>query len=61
MNRGANGTTQTSHLGAANVLKIDAADHLLVQSDDDFGFGEIFSEYTDMKKYDPDTGADVDI
>lgn len=59
--RGYNGTTATSHLGSANVLKIDAADHLLVESDDDFGFGEIFSEYTDMKKYDPDTGADVDI
>lgn len=59
--RGYNKTTPASHVGGANVLKIDAADNLLVQSTDDFGFGEIYSEYTDMKKYDPDTGADVDI
>lgn len=59
--RGYNKTTPASHVGGVNVLKIDAADNLLVQSTDDFGFGEIYSEYTDMKKYDPDTGVDVDI
>ena len=59
--RGYNNTTPASHIGGANILKIDAADNLLVQSTDDFGFGEIYSEYTDMKKYDPDKGADVDI
>lgn len=59
--RGFNQTTPTAHLGSANVLKLDAADHVLVQSDDDFGFGELFSEFTDMKKYDPDTGQDVDL
>lgn len=59
--RGYNQTTPTTHASGADVKKIDSADNLLLTSDDDFGFGEIWSEYTDLKKYDPDTGADVSI
>lgn len=30
-------------------------------ADDDFGFNEVFSEFTDIKKRDPDTGVDEDL
>jgi hypothetical protein len=30
-------------------------------ADDDFGFNEIFSEFSDIKKRDPDTGVDEDL
>jgi hypothetical protein len=30
-------------------------------ADDDFGFNEIFSEFSDMKKRNPDTGVDEDL
>lgn len=33
-------------------------DPLNAEADDDFGFSEVFSEFTDMQKWNPDTGAD---
>ena len=36
-------------------------DPLTAEADDDFGFNEVFSEFTDIKKWDPNTGVDVDI
>jgi len=51
-------STAAAHAAGASILKIDAADHALVDSDDDFGFGEIYSEFTDMKKRNPITGSD---
>ena len=56
--RGHAGTTAASHASGANVYKIDAADDALIESDDDFGFNELTSEFTDMKKYNPISGSD---
>lgn len=61
VDRGYYTSTPVSHSAAGNIKKLDSADHALVESDDDFGFGELYSEFTDMKKYDPSTGNDVDI
>jgi len=36
-------------------------DPLDADPDDDFGFNEIFSEFTDNKKYNPETGQDEDL
>ena len=44
------GTTAGAHASGANVFKVDQADHDLLDSDDDFGFGEMKAEFTDMKK-----------
>jgi hypothetical protein len=36
-------------------------DPITADADDDFGFNEIFSEFTDTKKYNPTTGLDEDL
>ena len=36
-------------------------DPITADADDDFGFGEIFSEFVDNKKYNPTTGQDEDL
>lgn len=36
-------------------------DPITADADDDFGFGEIFSEFVDNKKYNPVTGQDEDL
>ena len=59
--RGYEKTTPTVHSVGSNVFIVNADDHALVESDDDFGFGELFSEYTDMKKYNPVSGQDENI
>ena len=56
--RGYEKTTPTVHSVGSNVFIVNAADNALLESDDDFGFGEIYSEYTDMKKYNPVSGQD---
>ena len=58
VSRGWNNSTIAEAVAGASILKIDAADHALLESDDDFGFGEIYSDFTDMKKYNPVSGAD---
>ena len=40
---------------------ITSADDAFVDPDDDFGFNEIYSEFTDMKKRNPVTDTDEDI
>ena len=59
--RAHNNTTASAHASAANVLKIDSADDALLDSDDDFGFNEIYSDFVDNKKYNPVSGADETI
>ena len=59
--RGRNGTVAATAVGGANVFKLDAADDVLVTSEDDFGFNETTSFYQDMKKYNPVSGADESI
>ena len=58
VSRGWNSSTIAAATAGASILKIDAADHILVDSDDDFGFGELYSDFTDMKKRNPVSGAD---
>ena len=58
VSRGWYSSTAAAHAASAPVLKIDAADHVLLDSDDDFGFGELTSDFTDMKKRNPVSGAD---
>ena len=59
--RGYEKSTPTVHSLGSNVFIVNAADDALLESDDDFGFGEIYSEYTDMKKYNPVSGQDENI
>ncbi len=58
VSRGWNASVIAAHTAGASILKIDAADAALLESDDDFGFGEIYSEFTDQKKRNPISGAD---
>ena len=59
VSRGWNNTTIAGHQNGAAILKIDEDDAALLDSEDDFGFGEIYSEYTDQKKRDPVSGTDT--
>ena len=58
VSRGWNTSTIAAHTAGSSILKIDAADAALLESDDDFGFGELFSDFTDMKKRNPTSGSD---
>ena len=58
VSRGWNSTTIAGHANGSAILKIDEDDAALLESDDDFGFGEIYSEYTDQKKRNPISGND---
>ena len=59
--RGRNGTTAAAAAGAVSVYKIDAADDALIGGEDDFGFNETSSFFTDIKKYNPVSGQDESI
>ena len=56
--RGYEGTAAAAHASGANVYLITEADNNLLDSDDDFGFGELKAEFTDLKKRNPISGAD---
>lgn len=53
-----NATTEAAHVNGSNIFKIDQVDHALVDADDDFGFNEIKSEWTDGLSRNPTTGQD---
>lgn len=53
-----NNTTEAAHVNGSNIFKIDEVDHALVDADDNFGFNELFSEFTDGKSRNPTTGVD---
>ena len=61
VSRGWNNTTIAGHQNGAAILKIDEDDAALLESDDDFGFGELYSDFTDMKKRNPVSGQDETI
>ena len=61
VSRGWNNTTIAGHQNGAAILKIDEDDAALLESSDDFGFGELFSDYTDVKKRNPVSGQDETI
>ena len=56
--RGYENTTAAAHINGSNVYLITEADNALLDSEDDFGFGELKSEFTDMKKRNPISGND---
>ena len=56
--RAFNNSTIAAHVASSNVFIITSADHALLDSDDDFGFNELYSEFTDGKSRNPTTGAD---
>ena len=56
--RGHENTTAAAHINGSNVYLITAADNALLDSEDDFGFGELKAEFTDMKKRNPVSGND---
>ncbi len=56
--RGFESSTPAAHSSGASVYKVDTTDAALLDTDDDFGFGEIYSEFTDIKKRNPISGAD---
>tara|TARA_B100000287_G_scaffold226062_1_gene213297 strand:+ start:2103 stop:3140 length:1038 start_codon:yes stop_codon:yes gene_type:complete len=58
VNRGWNNSTIAGHAINSNILKIDADDHALVEVGDDFGFNELYAEFTDGKSRNPTTGQD---
>lgn len=53
-----NNTTEAAHVNGSNIFKIDEVDHAFVDADDNFGFNELFSEFTDGKSRNPTTGVD---
>ena len=59
--RGRYTTDLVAHAASAEVHLIDSADAALLDADDDFGFGETASFFTDMKKYNPTSGNDEDL
>ena len=44
------GTTAAAHTNGSSVFLVNQTDADLLDSDDDFGFGEMKAEFTDMKK-----------
>ena len=56
--RGHENTTAAAHINGSNVYLITAADNAFLDSEDDFGFGELKAEFTDMKKRNPISGND---
>ena len=58
VSRGWNNSSIAGHANGSSILKIDEADAALLDSDDDFGFGELYADFTDMKKRNPTSGAD---
>jgi len=56
--RGFEDSTAAAHTSGANIYKVDTTDAALLDTDDDFGFGELYSEFTDYKKRNPISGAD---
>ena len=59
--RGRYSTIPVEHAANAEIQLIDSADDALLDSDDDFGFGETSSFFVDNKKYNPTSGQDEDI
>ena len=52
------GTTAAAHTNGSSVFLVNQTDADLLDSDDDFGFGEMKAEFTDLKKRNPISGAD---
>jgi len=59
VNRGYDGTIISSHAHNASVDILNAADDVLIEPGDDFGFNETVSFFTDGKTYSPAQGIDV--
>ena len=53
-----NDTTGATHIGGTAILALTEADDAYIMEDDDFGFNELVSEFTDIKKRNPISGND---
>lgn len=51
-------SSNAAHTNGSSIHKINEADHAFVDADDNFGFNELFSEFTDGLSRNPTTGAD---
>jgi len=51
-------SVNAAHTNGSSIHRITEADHALVDSDDNFGFNELFSDFTDGLSRNPTTGAD---
>ena len=57
--RGYESTTQVEHLKDANINLLTTADDALIEPDDDFGFNESFTYFSDGKDYSPTRQIDI--
>ena len=57
--RGQDGTSITTHEKDATVDILNAADDVLIEPGDDFGFNETVSFFTDGRTYSPSQGIDI--
>ena len=57
--RGYDGTAKTTHLENTSIDVLTAADDLLVDMDDNFGFNATTTFYTDGRTYSPTQQEDV--
>ena len=59
VNRGYDGSTTATHIEGASIDVLTAADNLLVESDDDFGFDGTIEDFTDARTYSPTLQKDI--
>jgi len=57
--RGYEGTTAATHVDNSFINVLTAADNLLIEPDDDFGFNENFTYFSDSRTYSPTRGIDI--
>lgn len=57
--RGYDDTASAVHLRNSSIDVINAADDLLIEDGDDFGFNEVYSTFTDSKDFSPTRSIDI--
>lgn len=57
--RGYEGTNAVTHVDNSFINVLTAADNLLIEPDDDFGFNENFTYFSDSRTYSPTRGIDI--
>ena len=56
--RGHEDSAAAAHVNGSNVYLVNELDAAFLDSEDDFGFGELKAEFTDLKKRNPISGQD---
>ena len=57
--RGYSGSSITTHLENTTINKLTVSDDALIDVDDDFGFNETISTYTDSRDFSPSRNIDI--